>query len=106
MESMLLYTLLDLFGKGVDFSLDGWISLVGAFKYVPAFTLAPRFILSLRKLYRLDDHHGRRGSNIDTAFGFTGYGTAGSQMMFAINDGLGRDEGVPTEVRTDGAWME
>ena len=86
MESILSYTLLDLSGKGTDFSFDGWISLVGSFKYIPASTLAPRFILSLRKLYALDDRRGRRGSNIDTAFGFTGYGAAGSQMMFAIND--------------------
>ena len=52
---------------------------------VPAITLVPRFIFGLRKLYARDIQ-GRRGSEIDTAFGLASvpsHSTALSMMVFA-----------------------
>ena len=53
--------------------------------YIPQFTLVPRFVLSLRALYA-QDVQGRRGSDIDTAFGLglsSDHGAAGSAIVFA-----------------------
>ena len=70
----------------------GPLLLLGVMEAIPPYTLVPRFILSLRKLY-VRDLRGRRGSEIDTAFGLTsafGHGAAASTIMFA--DG-GQNEG-------------
>ena len=53
---------------GISWNDRGWVVLSGMIEYVPAFTLVPRLILSLRELYARD-LQGRRGSEIDTAFG-------------------------------------
>ena len=71
---------------------------------IPPYTLVPRFTLSLRKLYARD-LRGRRGSNIDTAFGLTSasdHGAAVSPIMFVDdgqNEGLGQGEEIQMEDR-------
>ena len=86
----------------VNIPQDGWWLLLGIAENTPPFTLVSRFILSLRKLYARN-LRGRRGSNIDTAFGFTsGYGAAASGIMFADSgqsDGLEHGEEIQMEER-------
>ena len=91
------------------------VVLMGIGEYVPAFVLTPRLVLSLRELYARD-LRGRRGSDIDTAFGLTssGRGTVASQIVFAEGgqnvvealgeerddeEGEGREEG-------QGEWIQ
>ena len=74
--------------------MDGWwILLSGMAQCIPAFTLVPRFILSLRELYA-HDVQGRRGSDIDTAFGFTTTYSHGATVTAVIFAGGGRNEGL------------
>lgn len=74
-------------------------------QFIPTFIIVPRFILSLRKLYARD-LQGRRGSDIDTAFGLTSassHGAAASTIMFADgvqNAGLELDEEIPIEEKS------
>ena len=59
---------------------------------IPIFTLVPRFILNLRELHARD-LQGRRGSDIDTAFGLSStpdHGPVASAIMFAEG---GQNEG-------------
>ena len=71
---------------------------------VPPYTLVPRFILGLQNLYARD-LQGRRGSEIDTAFGFTsgsGHGAITWEIMFVDggqNDGLEEGEEIQMEER-------
>ena len=100
MNSILSYALVSLFDYVVDIPMDGWWSLLGVAQFVPAFTLVPRFILGLRQLYARDVQ-GRRGSDIDTAFGLTSaFDHAASAIVFA--DG-GQNEG---EEQGDSIQME
>ena len=69
--------------------LDSWqwlMRLTDALRVILPTTLAPRFILDLRELYA-HDLQGRRGSHVDTAFGFgldsLGHDTIGDAIVFA-----------------------
>ena len=71
--------------------------LLGIGEAVPAFVLTPRLVLSLRDLYARD-LRGRRGSDIDTAFGLTSSGldtmTVASQIVFAEGgENMGEEQG-------------
>ena len=83
---------------------NGWIILIGMMEYIPLYTLVPRFILGLRALYARN-LQGRRGSDIDTAFGFTStssHGAVASAIMFADagqNEGLEEYEEIQMEER-------
>lgn len=63
---------------------DGWSLLVSStLRTIPLVTLVPRFILNLREIHGRD-LQGRRGSNIDTAFGLgTGFGESAVRSGFA-----------------------
>ena len=71
---------------------------------IPPYVLVPRFILSLRKLHARD-LRGRRGSDIDSAFGFTsvsGHGATGTTIIFADGgqtEGLEQGEEIQMEER-------
>ena len=72
---------------------------------IPAFTLVPRFILSLRELYARDVQ-GRRGSNIDTAFGLASVSTHGALTTIMFADGrqngeLEQSEEISLEERSN-----
>lgn len=86
MNSVLTYALIDVLASTGNIPTYGWrIILIGTMESVPAITLVPRFILSLRKLYARD-LRGRRGSDIDIAFGLTSgcsHGAVVSVIMFA-----------------------
>ena len=73
---------------------NGWWQIfLPTIEYIPPYTLVPRLILSLRALYARD-LQGRRGSDIDTAFGLTStssHGAAVSAIMFADD---GQNEGL------------
>ena len=78
---------------GISWNDRGWVVLSGMIEYVPAFTLVPRLILSLRELYARD-LQGRRGSEIDTAFGLAlapARDTVASLVVFA-DGGQSEDE--------------
>lgn len=105
MTSMLAYVLSDLLASSGIRVNPGWpLTLHLVVEFIPAITLVPRFILSLRKLYA-HDLLGRRGNNIDTAFGLasaSGHSTDVSTVMFADagqNEGLEPVEEVQMEER-------
>ena len=84
--------------------MEGWGAIPLALaQLIPPYTLVPRFILSLRKLYARD-LRGRRGSDIDTAFGFTSvfsHGVDVNAIVFADggqNKGLEQGEEIEMEV--------
>ena len=104
-NSILAYALVDILGTTGSLSTDGWWPiLIGMMEYIPPYTLVPRFILSLRALYARD-LQGRRGSDIDTAFGLTSassHGTVTSVIMFMDarqNEGLEQGEEIQMEER-------
>ena len=85
--------------------VDGWrIILFGSAQLIPPYTLVPRFILSLRKLYARD-LQGRRGSDIDTAFGLTPVFTHGADLSAIVfaDDGQNKEEEIEMEVRGAGS---
>ena len=105
MISILTYALISVLVSTGSVPMDGWrVIFLGAMEDIPAFTLVPRFFLSLRKLYKRD-LRGRRGSDIDTAFGLTsvsGHGAIASAIMFADagqNEGLEEGEEIRMEGR-------
>lgn len=90
MNSMSLYLLIGMLTALAKIALDDdwWRVLSGTVQYVPAFMVTPRLILSLRQLYARD-LQGRRGDDIDTAFGLTStadYGAVTSGLTF-VNAG-------------------
>ena len=82
MESILAFSLFTVLTN----TLSEWAFILGGIlQSIPPITLVPRFILNLRELYACD-LQGRRGSNIDTAFGFgSGFeqGAIRSAIIFA-----------------------
>ena len=102
MNSTLMYSILNLIFYAVGLSIDGQVILSVAADYIPLFTLVPRFILNLRELYARD-YNGRRGSNIDTAFGLTSsHGPVVSAIVFAEdgqNEGGEQGEEIQMEER-------
>ena len=104
-NSILTYALINILGTTGNVPKNGWWPiLIGMMEYIPPYTLVPRFILSLRKLYT-SDLRGRRGSNIDTAFGLTStssHGAAASVIMFVDagqNEVLDESEEIQMEER-------
>ena len=104
-HSILACALINMLINTGSFPTDGgWIILIGTIESIPPFTLVPQFILGLRKLYA-SDLRGRRGSDIDTAFGFTSapsHGVVASAIMFADagqNEGLEQGEEIQMEER-------
>ena len=104
-NSILAIALLDMLGQTGNLPTDGpWLVLLGMMEYIPPYTLVPRFILNLRKLYARD-LRGRRGSEIDTAFGFTStssHGAGASAIMFTDagqNEGVEQGEEIQMEER-------
>ena len=98
-----MYAVINVLINTGDIPVDGWrLILVGVVELIPLYTLVPRFILSLRKLY-VRDLPGRRGNEIDTAFGSTpafGRGAVASTMVFADaeqNEGLEHGEEMEME---------
>ena len=89
MNSVLTYSIVNLIA--VNLSINGWGILLLLGEWIPISTLVPRFILNLRELYAYD-LQGRRGSNIDTAFGLT---SASSHGLF-VEDG--RNEGEEIQI--------
>ena len=84
---------------------DGWRQIpIGIMELLPPFILVPRFALTLRKVYARD-LQGRRGSEIDTAFGLgsaVGRGAVASAIMFADageNEGEVQGEEIQLEAR-------
>ena len=104
MNSMLLYAAVTVTCHTTSLSIDGWWILLVVAEYIPIFTLVPRFILNLRDLYA-HDLQGRRGSNIDTAFGLSstpGHGPVASAIVFAEdgqNEGGEQGEEIQMEER-------
>ena len=104
MNSMLLYAAVTVMFDATRLSISGWWILLGVAEYIPIFTLVPRFILNLRELYARD-LQGRRGSDIDTAFGLTSassHGPVASAIMFAEgaqNEGEEQGEEIQMEER-------
>ena len=104
MNSMLMYSIINLTFYIAYLSLDGWWILLMLAEWIPIFTLVPRFILNLRELYARD-LQGRRGSDIDTAFGLTSassHGPVASAIMFAEgaqNEGEEQGEEIQMEER-------
>lgn len=93
-----MLSLLNTLYDAADIPLKGWwILLLGTAQYIPPYTLVPRFILNLRALYARD-HQGRRGSDIESAFGLPAgsiRGATGSAIVFADieeNEELGQEE--------------
>lgn len=74
--------------------MEGWPAiLIFTMEYVLAITIVPRFIMNLRELYARDVQ-GRRGSDVDTAFGLTSTADRGAfASAIALVDG-GRNEGI------------
>ena len=107
---MLTYAVINVLYYAANVPLNGWpITLLATMEYIPAFTLVPRFILSLRELYACD-LQGKRGNDIDTAFGFTsafghGTSTATTTIVFADtgrNEGSEQGEEIAMEIRGAG----
>ena len=105
MTSILTYALIDVLFFTRNLSANRWSgALLAMMAYIPPYTLVPRFILSLRKLYARD-LRGRRGTDIDTAFGLTSapnHGAVTSAIMFADaghNEGLEQSEEIQMEER-------
>lgn len=74
---------------------QGWTVLLYAVQFVPAYSIVPRLILSLRELYARDTR-GRRGGDIDTAFGagsVASNSTAVTTMEFVVARRNDDDEG-------------
>ena len=97
MNSILTFAIIAVLMFTGNVSVDGWQAiLLGTMELIPPCVLVLRFILSLRKLYARD-LQGRRGSDIDTAFGFTsgsGRGAVASAIMFAdVGGNEGEDQG-------------
>ena len=66
---MLVFAVISfLYNTVIDPTYDWLALLCNALQVIPPVTLVPRFIINLRELYGRD-LQGRRGSNIDTAFG-------------------------------------
>ena len=100
MNSTLMYSIIDLTFYADSLSVDEWWMVLLVAQVAPMFTLVPRFILNLRELYA-HDLQGRRGSNIDTAFGLTSassHGPVASVIMFA-EDGQNEGEEIQMEER-------
>ena len=100
-NSVLMYSVVGL--AAANISIDGWWILVLLAEWIPMFTLVPRFILNLRELYARD-LQGRRGSNIDTAFGLTSassHGPVASVIVFAED---GQNEGEEIEMEERDIW--
>lgn len=102
---MLSYALVNMLVSARIIPTEGWWQiLIAVSAYIPPFTLAPRFILSLRELHS-GGLQGRRGSNIDTAFGLTsafGHDATALAVISADagqDEGLGRDEEIRMEER-------
>ena len=105
MNSILASALIDVLLLTGQIPTEGWRGLlIGMAQTIPCYTLVPRFILNLRKLYARD-LRGRRGSEIDTAFGFTsafGHGAAASTIVFADgrqNEGEEQSDEIQMEDR-------
>ena len=103
-DSMLMYSIVNVIFYAASLSIDGWWILLMLAQAIPIFTLVPRFILNLRELYARD-LQGRRGSDIDTAFGLSstpGHGPVASAIMFAEggqNEGEEQGEEIQMEER-------
>ena len=96
MNSILTFAIIAVLMFTGNVSVDGWQAiLLGMMELISPCVLVPRFILSLRELYACD-LQGRRGSDINTAFGFTsgsGHGAVASTIM-------GEDQGE--EIQMEG----
>ena len=71
--------------EAIDLPGEWTVTLLDMIEYIPTVTLVPRFIIGLRRVFACDIR-GRRGSEIDTAFGSTsisGRGIAPSTILFA-----------------------
>lgn len=92
MNRILFFALINVLINSGDVPTDGWrLILLSAVEYIPTITLVPRFILGMRELYARD-LQCRRGSEIDTAFGFIStsiHEAPVSTIMFA---GVGQTE--------------
>lgn len=104
-NSIITFALINMLVSTGKVPTDGWqIILLGTMDSVPPYTLVLRFILGLQKLCARD-LRGRRGSEIDTAFGFTsgsGHGAITRAIMFVDggqNDGLEQGEEIQMEER-------
>ena len=105
MNSMLAYGLIDVLGSTGIIQAEGYAEIaMGIMELIPPFILVPRFVLTLRKVYARD-LQGRRGSEIDTAFGLgsaVGRGAVASAIMFADageNEGEVQGEEIQLEAR-------
>ena len=103
MNSILLYATVIVMFDAANIPNDGWWILWPLAQSIPIITLVPRFILNLRELYARD-LQGRRGSNIDTAFGLTSassHGPVASVIVFAED---GQNEGEEIEMEERDIW--
>ena len=96
LNSTLIYRIVNVMFYAGNLPIDGWWILLMVGSSIPIFTLVPRFILNLREFYARD-LQGRRGSDIDTAFGLTStssHGPTASAIMFASGgQNEGREQG-------------
>lgn len=88
MGSMLIFAFISLLNNAGINKVGKWLSLLGStLQTIPPVTLVPRFILNLREFY-VRDLQGRRGSSIDTAFGFgSGLEQSAIQSTIEFADG-------------------
>ena len=109
MNSILTSALMSALYSTANIPPDGWWLLLGIPQNIPPFILMPRFILNLRKLYARDVQ-GRRGADIDTAFGLTSVRGQDAPATSAItfvhggqNGGLEQGEEIQLEEREIGS---
>lgn len=73
--------------------------LTDVLSYILLFILCPRFIMSVRELYNRDTQYGwRRGSGIDSGFGFGGGGNAAMGSIRFVDGEVSITEERATDV--------
>lgn len=104
-NSILVMSLVGILYDVAGIPPGGWWILLDMTQYIPPFTLVPRFILGLRAVYARD-LQGRRGSDIDSAFGLSSgsvHGATATAIVFADggqNEGEEQDEEIQMVERT------
>lgn len=99
-----MFSLINILNSTGNIPLGGWWVLLAILGFIPPYTLVPRFILNLRELYARD-LQGRRGSEMDTAFGLSsesGHCVTRSTIMFVDGEqdlGLQHGDDIQMEER-------
>ena len=95
MNSVLMFAILIVIFYAIP--NNRWWPLLRVAQSIPIFTLVPRFMLNLRELYARD-LRGRRGSEIDTAFGLTLASTHCAVTSANMFPDAGQNEGEEIQI--------